>query len=125
MSMAIYRGTIQNDTFYFAPLINGTRVHRMILDTGAFELTFTQKVANQLGLPNLGPIQVGGVGGTAQAYRSECEIEINGNRFPNTPCIVDPSFTEGSGLFGLRFFLDNKIMLQLDPVKQTLTVSRA
>lgn len=121
---AFYRGRVQNDSFYFAPLVNGSRVHGMVMDTGAFELTFNQRVASQLGLPNLGPIQIGGVGGSALAYQSECEIEINGRRFPKTPCIVDASLTE-AGLFGLRFFIDNQLKLELNPVTKILRVTNA
>lgn len=96
----------------------------MILDTGAFELTFNQKVANQLNLPNLGAIQIGGVGGSAQAYRSQCTIDIGGQRFTKMPCIVDPGFND-AGLFGLRFFVDNHLKLELNPIAQTLTISKA
>lgn len=122
--IAVYRGLVKNDAFQFAPIINGTRIHGMILDTGAFELTFNQKTAARLSLPNLGSIQIGGVGGTAQAYQSVCTVTINGRAFANTPCIVDPGLAE-PGLFGLRFFVDNNLKLTLNPSAQTLTVAEA
>ncbi|MDQ0201666.1 putative aspartyl protease [Neobacillus ginsengisoli] len=93
----------------------------MILDTGAFELTFNGDVANALGLPNLGAIQIGGIGGTTQAYQSVCNLQIGDQMYSDVPCIVDPDFQD-AGLFGLRFFVDNQLALQLDPNSQTLTI---
>lgn len=122
--IATYRGLVKNDAFQFAPIINGTRIHGMILDTGAFELTFNQQIANRLGLPNLGRVQIGGVGGTAQAYQSRCTITINGHVYADSPCIVDPGLTD-PGLFGLRFFIDNNLKLTVNPSQQTLALSQA
>lgn len=119
--LAAIPGSIQNDAFYFNLDVNGQTVSNMILDTGAFELTFSAQVAQSLGLPNLGAIQIGGVGGTASAYRSECNLVIGGQAFSNVPCIVDPSFSD-PGLFGLRFFVDNQLSLALDTVNQQLLI---
>lgn len=120
--IAIYKGTIKNDAFYFAPIINGERVFGMILDTGAFELTFSKRVADRLNLPNLGSIEIGGIGGTASAYLSQCTITIRDRVYSNVPCVVDPELTDLAGLFGLRFFVDNQITLELNPVRQTLVL---
>lgn len=114
-------GTILNDAFYFTLNVNGTDVPGMIMDTGAFELTFNSQVANALGLPNLGSIQIGGVGGAASAYQSVCDLNIDGQTYSNVPCIVDPSFSS-AGLFGLRFFIDNQLALALDTVNQVLLI---
>lgn len=119
--LASVSGSIQNDAFYFTLNVNGTDVPGMIMDTGAFELTFNENVANQLGLPNLGTIQIGGVGGSASAYQSVCNLNIGGQTYSNVPCIVDPSFS-GAGLFGLRFFADNQLALALDTVNQVLLI---
>jgi predicted aspartyl protease len=119
--LAVIPGTIQNDAFYFTLNVNGTAVPNMIMDTGAFELTFNANVANALGLPNLGAIQIGGVGGSASAYQSVCNLNIGGQTYSNVPCIVDPSFTD-AGLFGLRFFVDNQLALLLDTVNQQLLI---
>ena len=119
--LASVSGSIQNDAFYFTLNVNGTDVPGMIMDTGAFELTFNGNVANQLGLPNLGTIQIGGVGGSASAYQSVCNLNIGGQTYSNVPCIVDPSFS-GAGLFGLRFFVDNQLALALDTVNQVLLI---
>lgn len=56
--VALYHGTVSNDAFYFAPIVNGVRVQGIVLDTGAFELTFNDKVAKRLKLPNLGSIRI-------------------------------------------------------------------
>ncbi len=120
--IAIYKGVIKNDAFYFAPIINGERIFGMILDTGAFELTFSQRVADRLSLPNLGTLEIGGIGGTVNAYLSECTITIRDRVYPEVPCVVDPQLTDLAGLFGLRFFVDNQIKLELNPVRQTLVL---
>ena len=119
--VATFRGAVRQDAFCFTVNVNGTPVKDMILDTGAFELTFNGTVAKSLGLPNLGPLQIGGVGGAAQAYRSRCNVQIGNRTFHNVPCIVDPSFTD-TGLFGLRFFIDNHLKLELNPATRTLQI---
>lgn len=98
-SIATIQGTIVDDAFYFSLTVNGNTVDNMILDTGAFELTFNGDVANALGLPNLGAIQIGGVGGTAEAYQSVCSLQIGGQTYSDVPCIVDPNFQD-AGLTG-------------------------
>lgn len=115
------QGSVVNDAFYFTLGVNGNDVPNMIMDTGAFELTFNGQLADALGLPNLGAIQIGGVGGTVQAYQSVCDLQIGDQLYQSVPCIVDPNFSD-SGLFGLRFFIDNQLALQLDPNNQTLTI---
>lgn len=122
--LAVIPGSIQNDAFYFTLNVNGTNVPNMILDTGAFELTFNERVAKELGLPHLGTIQIGGVGGRAAAYRSRCILQLGGRTYPNVPCIVDPSFQD-AGLFGLRFFVDNQLSPLLDTVTQQLLILSA
>lgn len=122
--IAVIDGSVQQDAFYFTLTVNGTAVADMIMDTGAFELTFNAQVAQTLGLPNLGALEIGGVGGSAQAYQSQCDLTLGSQTFSAVPCIVDPSFTS-SGLFGLRFFVDNQFQLQLNPTAQTLTIAPA
>ncbi|MCY0901721.1 MAG: retroviral-like aspartic protease family protein [Firmicutes bacterium] len=122
--VATIQGAVQQDAFYFTVNVNGTSVPDMILDTGAFELTFNATVAQSLGLPNLGSEQIGGVGGTAEAYQSECSLVLGTQAFANVPCIVDPSFTD-NGLFGLRFFVDNQLQLTLNPGTATLLIAQS
>ncbi|WEG11020.1 retropepsin-like aspartic protease [Pullulanibacillus sp. KACC 23026] len=124
MKTMTIRGKVRDDAFYFTLNANGRRVNNMILDTGAFELTFNEQVASALRLPNLGAIQIGGVGGTVQAYQSVCTIQIGNETYSNVPCIVDPEFQE-PGLFGLRFFVDNQLSLELNPNLETLTIRSA
>lgn len=106
-------GTIRNDAFHFTLRVNGRVVPNMILDTGAFELTFSEAVAKKIGLPHLGSVQIQGVGGRAQAYRSVCNLTLGKKSFSRVPCIVDPGLGN-AGLFGLRFFVDNGLSLLLD-----------
>lgn len=120
-AIAIIQGTVVNNAFYFSLSVNGGTADNMLLDTGAFELTFNGDVANALGLPNLGSIQIGVVVGTAQAYQSICNLQIGDQTYTDVPCIVDLNF-QGAGLFGLRLFVDNQLALQLDPNSQTLTI---
>lgn len=76
------------------------------LDTGAFEPLLTSRIANQLHLPNLGSIEVAGVGGEDNGYYSKISLSIGGVQFGNVPCVVDPSYT-GTPLLGYGFFIDN------------------
>ncbi|WP_206919252.1 retropepsin-like aspartic protease [Alicyclobacillus suci] len=119
--IALYHGSIRDNTFYFDPIINGQRVQNIVLDTGAFELALNPQVARQLRLPNLGPIQISGVGGAVSAYVSRCDIRMWKHLYRNVPCLVDPTLTE-QGLFGLRFFIDNHLRLTLNPTKGTLAI---
>lgn len=121
--IATIRGTTAADAFYFPLRVNQYVIYNMILDTRAFELTFGGQVATAMRLPNLGPIQIGGVGGEAAAYLSICTIYLGDWEFRNVPCIVDMTFP-GSGLFGLKFFIVNRLKLELDPSEQILTILR-
>ncbi|MFD1678135.1 retropepsin-like aspartic protease [Alicyclobacillus fodiniaquatilis] len=122
--LATYYGKIENDALNFTLNVNGAWVENMILDTGAFELTFNGTTAQNLGLPNLGAIQIGGVGGEVEAYQSVCTLNVGAHVFENVPCIVDPDFSS-TGLFGLRFFVDNQLLLVVDPTTQTFTIEQA
>lgn len=119
--LAALPGAIRNDAFYFSLRVNGSSIPNIILDTGAFELTFNENVAKKLGLPNLGAIRIGGVGGTTTAYQSRCTLTIGGRKYFNVPCIVDPTFSS-PGLFGLRFFVDNGLSPLLDVRRQKLFI---
>lgn len=115
------RGTITRDAFYFPLLVNEFEVQDMILDTGAFELTFTSQIATGMGLPNLGNLQIAGVGGQTNAYQSRCTLTFGSRTFQNVPCIVDPTL-QAAGLFGLKFFIDNGLKLELDPAAGLLSI---
>jgi predicted aspartyl protease len=115
-------GNIRNHAFFFTLNVNETKVPNIMLDTGAVELTFNGRVAKALRLPNLGSVRVSGIGGTTRAYRSRCNLKIGRNVYRHVPCIVVPEFTS-SGLFGLRFFIDNQLKLELNPKAETFLIS--
>lgn len=120
-TIATIQGQVQNDAFLFPLTVNGTRVGPLILDTGAFELTFTEADARRLQLPVQHTIYVGGVGGRAIAHQSECQVRLGRRVFQKVPCLIDPSL-QGHSLFGLRFFIDNKFALSLNPGNGILRV---
>ncbi len=117
-------GQIISDAFVFnlpvaGPL--GQEAPWFILDTGAFEMLLPPDLAGRLGLPNLGPLPIGGIGGSVNAYQSQADILLTSRRFPAVPCVVDPAY-RGPGLFGLRFFIDNHLAFTLNPRQQTLNI---
>ncbi|MFB5190802.1 retropepsin-like aspartic protease [Alicyclobacillus fastidiosus] len=91
------------------------------LDTGAFEPLITKSLADALNLPNLGAIQVEGVGGEDSAYVSQITLSIGGTQFTDVPCIVDPSYS-GVPLFGYGFFKDNGYDLLVSQKDSTMTI---
>lgn len=112
----------RQDSFQFVyPLTGpaGSGDVAFVLDTGAFELLLTQSDADALGLPNLGPLQVAGVGGSSSAYQSQVSLSIGGSAFSNVPCVVDPTFNQN--LFGARLLIDQGLAILVDPVASTLT----
>lgn len=106
-------GSIENDAFHFLLPCAGTvtALTPFILDTGAFEMLVTGVVADQLGLPNKGPIQIAGVTGSSEAYLSEVTIHPNSTSY-TLQCVVDPSAI--GNLFGLQFFVHRGLWLYLD-----------
>jgi hypothetical protein len=127
-TLASLSGAVAGDAFVFSTPLAGPDNRPdptpFILDTGAFEMLLTAEVATALHLPKLGPIEIGGVGGSAAAYRSRVTIVLGTHTFGDTPCVVDPSFP-GPSLFGLRFFIDNRLALTLDPASARLTILTA
>ncbi len=118
------RGHIVSDAFVFSlPVVGplGRETPFFILDTGAFEMLLPPDLASRLGLPNLGPLPIGGIGGSVKAYQSQVDILLSPRRFPAVACVVDPAYS-GPGLFGLRFFIDNQLALTLNPQEQTLAI---
>ena len=126
--LAAVHGAVIQDAFHFPVTLTGpagAQEPTLVLDTGAFELLLAGQVAEALGLPNLGALEVAGVGGDSAAYQSEVHVSIGGHPFGTAHCVVDPHFQLGAGLFGLRFFLTRRISLTLDPVQAQLTLRPA
>lgn len=126
-SLATIKGTLSQDAFHFNLVLGYqglTLSSPFILDTGAFEMALTEATASALGLPNLGALTISGVTGSAQAYKSEVDVDLGSTLYTNVHCIVDPSL-QSDQLFGLRFFIDHQLELSLNTVTQTLTVAKA
>ena len=113
------QGTVENDGFYFRTALNGQGVS-FHLDTGAFEMLLTKDIADELNLPNDGPLQVAGVTGSSEAYQSHVTVDLgDGHVYEDVHCVVDPAFT-GTPLFGFRFVLDHHLAITVNPVAQTV-----
>ncbi|MBF8377100.1 retroviral-like aspartic protease family protein [Alicyclobacillus mali] len=112
-------------TFYqngvFLQASSGTNLITFQLDTGAFETLLGQQLATSLHLPNLGSIEVGGIGGTDEAYLSKVTLKIGNRVFADVPCIVDPSWT-GIPLLGYQFFQQNGYDLLVSQSQNTLYI---
>ncbi|MFB5188940.1 retropepsin-like aspartic protease [Alicyclobacillus fastidiosus] len=119
--IAVLRGTFVNDLFLIPLTVNGRKVRHIVVDTGASTLIFNGKVARQLRLPNLGAVGVAGVGGTANAFRSKCDVKFSSKLFRNVPCVVIQHFSK-PGLLGLKFFRDHHLALALNPSTETLKI---
>ncbi len=121
--LAVIAGSVAGDAFHMSIALgpNPTPVD-MVLDTGAFEMLLTKEIADQLSLPNDGPLDISGVTGSSPAYTSHVAVTLNGHDF-TIHCVVDPEYT-GTPLFGLRFFVDHSLTLSLDTVTQTLTITQ-
>ena len=122
--LAVIPGAIRSDAFHFSlSLRSGGRSARVrfALDTGAFEMLLSQRTAAALGLPNQGAVRVYGVTGHAAAYRSRVHVRIGSRLYRKVRCVVLPSM-QTDQLFGLRFFIDNRLSFLLDPRRGTLSV---
>ena len=97
---------------------------QVALDTGAFELMLDKATAGELSLPDLGAVQVGGVGGSTQAENSLLTFQLGGVQFSATPCVVDEGMDLTMNLFGLRWFVENGYSLWLDIPSQTLYIMK-
>jgi peptidoglycan hydrolase-like protein with peptidoglycan-binding domain len=126
--LGTFTGDVLQDAFYFQPTTHGGTFGHFQFDTGAWELVLAPRIANDLNLPNLGPtVQTYGAG-THMAHFSEIDIVIGDTVFAKQPCVVDEEWPDESvefpsdGLFGLRFFTDNKLPFYFDPVTATLSI---
>jgi len=109
------------DAFYVGLVIDGPTASQevqFVFDTGAFEMLLDATTAKNLNLPNLGAIQVSGVGGASTAYNSEVSFTLGNREFKNVPCVVDSTFDQP--LFGARFWITNKLAPLVDPVNNVI-----
>lgn len=130
--IAVIGGTIRYDSFEFGAVIGAPgsdlasiQPTTFVMDSGAFEMALDTTTAAALGLPNLGAAQVGGVGGSANAYNTKVDLQLGWPTLaPNVYKDVSAVAIEGFGqnLFGLRFFISRGFALTLDPKAQRLTI---
>ncbi len=119
-------GAVIDDAFHFFAELGGPGGKMnapFILDTGAFEMLLMKSIADQLQLPNLGPIEVGGVTGSVEAYRSRVGVAAAGPdgvlvAYHDIPCVIDPTAT--GNLFGFRFFIVTNQAVAINPVSQQM-----
>lgn len=121
--VAVVRGHIRRDKFFFPCLVNQQRVANVVLDTGAFDFVLSDQIAKRLHLTRERAVVVRGVSGSARAWTSHCDLTVGKRKFASVPCVImkDLPF---EALFGLRFFVDHGYQLLLDPTTATLTLLR-
>jgi hypothetical protein len=97
------------------------------LDTGAFEVLIGAQTASQIHPRNEGPVEVGGVGGSAQAYKTHVAIQLLDPQtgraqftMTNVAAVVDTRFDQD--LFGLRAILHRGYGYVIRPRARVITL---
>lgn len=121
--VAVLRGQVRRDKFFFPCRINGHRISHVVLDTGAFDFVLSERIAKRLHLIRDKAVAVRGVSGTARAWTSHCNLTVGKQKFNQIPCVVMQDLPY-EALFGLRFFIDHGYQLLLDPKVGTLSFLR-
>lgn len=121
--VAIVRGKVRRDKFFFACRVNQRWIANVVLDTGAFDFVLSDRTARQLKLPRDKNVMVRGVSGTARAWKSHCNLTVGRQSFYSVPCVIIKGLPY-EALFGLRFFIDHGYKLLLDPNTATLSILR-
>lgn len=121
--VAVVRGKVQRDKFFFPCRVNQQLITNMVLDTGAFDFVISDRIARQLNLSRDKPVTVRGVSGIARAWTSHCDLTVGGRNLHNVPCVIMKGLPY-EALFGLRFFIDHDYKLLLDPQTATLSILR-
>ena len=94
--------TVQNDAVYVSGQANGQDVE-YVVDTGdSIGPVFSSADARRLNLPDDGPVQVSGAGGTVQLTLTHADVELGGAVFQAERGIIDDSLP--INLLGLPFF---------------------
>lgn len=117
------RGKMRRDKFFFPVQVNQLLISDVVLDTGAFDFVVSERIATKLGLQRHKSVVVRGVSGSAKASTSRCDLTIGHKSFHDVPCVIMKGLPYDA-LFGLRFFVDHKYQLMLDPARATLDLLR-
>lgn len=122
--LATFKGDVLNDALYFTlqgP--DGTpAAGHICLDTGSFEILLPAYIAQASKLPNLGALQIGGVGGHAASYRSKVSF-VMGKPWTDVDCVIDPGWNAPfDGLFGAKWFIDNRLDLEINWATGEVTI---
>jgi hypothetical protein len=98
----------------------GSATLHWLYDTGAFRflIVLTPAAAAALGLANLGPIDLSGVGGSASGYKTTVAIPLGDRVYQAQKAVVDPTFTQN--LWGAEFEIDQALAFALNPVSARL-----
>lgn len=121
--VAVVRGKVRRDKFFFPCRVNQRWIRNVVLDTGAFDFVLSDRIARQLKLSRDKPVMVRGISGTVRAWTSHCNLTVGRQRFHNVPCLIIKGLPY-EALFGLRFFINHRYQLLLDPNRATLSILR-
>lgn len=121
--VAVVRGTVRRDKFFFPCRVNQRWIADVVLDTGAFHFVLSDRLARQLNLSREKPVMVRGISGTTRAWTSHCNLTFGGRTFHNIPCVIINRLPY-EALFGLEFFIIHGYKLLLDPNTATLSILR-
>jgi hypothetical protein len=113
---------VQDNAVYFDAQVNGADT-TFQLDTGAYEIYIPEDLAISLGLTEQDPVAVGGIGGAVEGYDSVIpSLTIGGVTFHNVPCVIGPTGSVDTPLFGYEFFADNGYDLLISNHDQRLYI---
>lgn len=96
------QGRADHPSIFVDAKFNGSTVNALV-DTGdAVGPVVPQSLAQQLGLPDDGPLGVSGAGGAVQLRATHLDVELGGATFPAESGAIDPSLD--IAIIGLPFF---------------------
>lgn len=128
-------GTVENDSLVVQVLVGGPGgkkavgfVHAKtpeVADSGAATIIIDQATAQALSLPNKGAAPFRGVGGAADGYWTECDLEFPGNGYvaQDQVAAVLPSF--GQCLVGFDFPESLGLVMCVDTKRGVLSYFKA
>jgi len=93
--------------------VNGQPI-QFIVDTGdAIGPTFNSADADSLKLPDLGPLEVSGAGGSVAISKTQADITLGNTTYTSESSAIDSNL-QGPSLLGLPFFLRQEGTLCFD-----------